>query len=144
MTAAAERLELPISGMTCASCAARVEKKLNQLDGVEASVNYATERATVEFAPTRVDAAGARRARWSRPATRPCCRRRAPTPTPPRRPSRRRRCAAADLSPRSRPLPLLALGDGPRAAVRQLAVALAAARHARARLGGLPFHRAAW
>jgi Cu+-exporting ATPase len=46
-----EHLELPISGMTCASCAARVEKKLNRLDGVEATVNYATERATVTLAP---------------------------------------------------------------------------------------------
>ena len=46
-----QRLELPIEGMTCASCAVRVEKKLNKLDGVRASVNYATERATVEFDP---------------------------------------------------------------------------------------------
>jgi Cu+-exporting ATPase len=46
-----EQLELPISGMTCASCAARVEKRLNRLDGVQASVNYATERATVTVAP---------------------------------------------------------------------------------------------
>jgi P-type Cu+ transporter len=45
------RLELPISGMTCASCATRVEKKLNRLEGVEATVNYATERATVGIAP---------------------------------------------------------------------------------------------
>jgi len=44
-----QRLELPIQGMTCASCAIRVEKKLNKLEGVEASVNYATERATVEY-----------------------------------------------------------------------------------------------
>jgi P-type Cu+ transporter len=49
-----EHLELPISGMTCASCAARVEKRLNRLDGVEASVNYATERASVTFAPGAV------------------------------------------------------------------------------------------
>jgi Cu+-exporting ATPase len=49
-----EHLELPISGMTCASCAARVEKRLNRLDGVEASVNYATERASVAFAPDTV------------------------------------------------------------------------------------------
>ncbi|HEX2133868.1 MAG TPA: heavy metal translocating P-type ATPase [Actinophytocola sp.] len=40
-------VELVIGGMTCASCAARIEKKLNRLDGVEASVNYATERARV-------------------------------------------------------------------------------------------------
>ena len=45
------RLELPISGMTCASCATRVEKKLNRLEGVEATVNYATERASIAFAP---------------------------------------------------------------------------------------------
>jgi len=49
-----ERLELPISGMTCASCAARVEKGLNRLDGVEASVNYATETASVAFDPGRI------------------------------------------------------------------------------------------
>ncbi|HEY1135731.1 MAG TPA: heavy metal translocating P-type ATPase, partial [Nocardioides sp.] len=40
-------LELVIGGMTCASCAMRVEKKLNRLDGVEATVNYATEKARV-------------------------------------------------------------------------------------------------
>ena len=40
--------------MTCASCAARVEKRLNRLDGVEATVNYATERATVTYAPASV------------------------------------------------------------------------------------------
>lgn len=36
-------IELAIGGMTCASCAARVEKKLNRLQGVHATVNYATE-----------------------------------------------------------------------------------------------------
>jgi Cu+-exporting ATPase len=40
---------LAISGMTCASCAARVEKRLNQVDGVVATVNFATEQATVDF-----------------------------------------------------------------------------------------------
>ena len=44
---AASNVELEIAGMTCASCAMRVEKKLNKLDGVEATVNYATEKATV-------------------------------------------------------------------------------------------------
>ena len=43
------RLDLPIEGMTCASCAVRVEKKLNKLEGVSAAVNYATEKASVEF-----------------------------------------------------------------------------------------------
>ena len=40
-------IELEIGGMTCASCAMRIEKKLNNLDGVTATVNYATEKATV-------------------------------------------------------------------------------------------------
>ena len=39
--------ELEIGGMTCASCANRIEKKLNKLDGVSATVNYATEKAKV-------------------------------------------------------------------------------------------------
>ncbi|WP_179646970.1 heavy metal translocating P-type ATPase [Spinactinospora alkalitolerans] len=43
------RIELAIGGMTCASCAARVEKRLNRLDGVTATVNYATEKARVTF-----------------------------------------------------------------------------------------------
>jgi P-type Cu+ transporter len=53
-TTAAERLELPIAGMTCASCAARIERRLNKLDGVTATVNYATEKARVEFDPAAV------------------------------------------------------------------------------------------
>ncbi|MGD1172522.1 heavy metal translocating P-type ATPase [Mycobacterium seoulense] len=40
-------IELNIAGMTCASCAARIEKKLNRLDGVAATVNYATEKAAL-------------------------------------------------------------------------------------------------
>ena len=54
-TAAPERIRLEIGGMTCASCAARVERRLNKLDGVEAAVNYATEEAAVSFDPARVD-----------------------------------------------------------------------------------------
>ncbi|MET9219770.1 heavy metal translocating P-type ATPase [Streptomyces sp. NPDC003300] len=50
-TAAAEQaVELEIGGMTCASCAARIEKKLNRMDGVSATVNYATEKAKVAYA----------------------------------------------------------------------------------------------
>lgn len=45
-------VELAISGMTCASCANRIERKLNKLDGVTATVNYATEKAKVTFADT--------------------------------------------------------------------------------------------
>ncbi|MGC4768570.1 heavy metal translocating P-type ATPase [Micromonospora sp. DT44] len=47
---APNRIELAIGGMTCAACAARVEKKLNRMDGVSATVNYATEKATVRYA----------------------------------------------------------------------------------------------
>ena len=46
---AVSSVDLAISGMTCASCAARIEKKLNKLDGVAASVNFATETAHVDF-----------------------------------------------------------------------------------------------
>ncbi|MFE4641770.1 heavy metal translocating P-type ATPase [Streptomyces sp. NPDC056730] len=45
----AAEVELMIGGMTCASCAARIEKKLNRMDGVEATVNYATEKAKVSY-----------------------------------------------------------------------------------------------
>jgi len=50
-----ERVDLEIGGMTCASCASRIERKLNKLEGVEAAVNYATEHASVRFDPARVD-----------------------------------------------------------------------------------------
>ncbi|MEV7287469.1 heavy metal translocating P-type ATPase [Streptomyces sp. NPDC093252] len=45
----ATEVELAIGGMTCASCAARIEKKLNRMDGVTATVNYATEKAKVSY-----------------------------------------------------------------------------------------------
>src|SRR3954451_9834546 len=49
-----QHVELPITGMSCASCANRVERSLNDVDGVLATVNYATERATVDFDPAAV------------------------------------------------------------------------------------------
>ena len=74
MSATREHVELPITGMTCASCATRIERGLNKLDGVSASVNYATERASVDFDAAvdpaelleAVEAGGYRRAagRW--------------------------------------------------------------------------------
>ncbi len=57
-----EHIELPIEGMTCATCAARIERKLNRLDGVVASVNYATEQAVVEYDPGHVSPASLVRA----------------------------------------------------------------------------------
>jgi P-type Cu+ transporter len=77
MSAVTERLELPISGMTCASCANRIERRLNKLDGVTATVNYATEKARVEFdagtvAPERlVDAVEAAGYEAALPSTQP-------------------------------------------------------------------------
>ena len=53
-TADADRIDLPITGMTCASCATRIEKRLNELGGVDASVNYATEKASVSYDPAEV------------------------------------------------------------------------------------------
>jgi Cu+-exporting ATPase len=50
-------VELDLEGMTCAACAARIEKNLNKLEGVEASVNLATEKATVRFEPKALDVA---------------------------------------------------------------------------------------
>lgn len=46
---ATQHVELAITGMTCASCANRIERKLNKLDGVTATVNYATEKASVSY-----------------------------------------------------------------------------------------------
>ncbi|NEE19318.1 heavy metal translocating P-type ATPase, partial [Streptomyces sp. SID7499] len=50
LTGTDAEVELAIGGMTCASCAARIEKKLNRMDGVTATVNYATEKARVSYA----------------------------------------------------------------------------------------------
>ena len=80
------RVELEIGGMTCASCANRIEKKLNRLDGVSASVNYATEKAVVSapvgFDPTvliaEVEKTGY--TRRAPPAAGIACRRRARRP----------------------------------------------------------------
>ncbi len=52
--APAATVELAVGGMTCASCAARIEKKLNRMDGVRATVNYATEKAAVGYDPAVV------------------------------------------------------------------------------------------
>ena len=53
----AQHVDLLVGGMTCASCVGRVEKKLNRLDGVSATVNLATASASVDFDPTVVDPA---------------------------------------------------------------------------------------
>ncbi len=53
-TEAPERIDLALQGMTCASCAGRIERKLNKLEGVQATVNYATEQAAVSYDATQV------------------------------------------------------------------------------------------
>ena len=51
-----KRIEIPISGMSCASCAITIEKGLSNLEGVqEASVNFATEKAAVNYDPIKID-----------------------------------------------------------------------------------------
>ncbi|AJK70147.1 heavy metal translocating P-type ATPase [Corynebacterium marinum] len=49
------QIDLGVTGMTCTSCSSRVERKLNKLDGVEATVNFATESASVRYDPAKVN-----------------------------------------------------------------------------------------
>ncbi len=141
-THAPERLELPIEGMTCASCAARIEKRLNKLDGVEASVNYATENAAVTYDPAvvapedvvaAVEAAGYH-ATLAAPDSVELA-----APEDPSAPLRRRLIVSAVLS-----LPVLLLAmieplqfDYWQWLALQLATPVVL-------WGGWPFHRAAW
>jgi Cu+-exporting ATPase len=50
-----ERVDLALDGMTCAACAARIEKALNRVPGVEAEVNFATESARVRYDRSQAD-----------------------------------------------------------------------------------------
>ena len=139
----AKATELAIGGMTCASCAARIEKKLNKLDGVTASVNFATETARVAF-PSRVtvgdlitvvERAGYTAALPRRP-TRAGRRRRRPERAGELRLRRRRLVALAV------PVVLLAMVPPLQFTGWQwLSLALAAPVVV---WGGWPFHRAAW
>ena len=54
-TPALSHLELVVTGMTCTSCSSRVQRKLNKVDGVDASVNFSTETANVDYDPARTD-----------------------------------------------------------------------------------------
>jgi Cu+-exporting ATPase len=142
MSATLEHLELPIQGMTCASCASRIERKLNKLDGVSATVNYATEKARVEFDAAAVtpealvaavEAAGYRAA-LPRVEEEP-----APGEADETAPLRNRLIASALLS-----LPLLLISMVPRFQFdhwQWLALQLATPVVV---WGAWPFHRAAW
>ncbi|MFG3488890.1 heavy metal translocating P-type ATPase [Streptomyces sp. NPDC047972] len=143
--------ELTIGGMTCASCAARVEKKLNRMDGVTATVNYATEKARIEHLPeVGVDALIATVVRTGYTAERP------PPPEPDPEPAggteerepahdpelaalRQRLLVSALLAT---PVVLLAMVPSLQFDNWQwLSLTLAAPVVV---WGGLPFHRAAW
>ena len=133
---AAEEVELAIGGMTCASCAARIEKKLNRMDGVTATVNYATEKAKVSYAGGRRGRRSDRHRRGDRLHRRGARAARADRSRRRRRRGRSATAAAAAAAAHRRGArrPRRRDGDGPRAAVRQLAVAVADPRRARRRL----------
>ncbi|TAM81268.1 MAG: copper-translocating P-type ATPase [Jatrophihabitans sp.] len=135
-------IELAVGGMTCSSCAARVEKKLNRLDGVSATVNFATETATVRFDPAAVspDDLVATVEATGYTARLP----QAPQPAPTTEddelaPLRRRLLVSAVLT-----LPVLVLAMVPSAQFdnwQWLSLTLAAPVVV---WGGLPFHTATW
>ncbi len=137
-TTAPKQIELAIGGMTCASCAMRIEKKLNKLDGVVATVNYATEKATVSYPETvtpqdlvsTVEATGYTAAL---PAAK------AETAEEPSDPLRTRLIVAIVLS-----VPVIVLAMVPALQFpnwQWLSLTLAAPVVV---YGGLPFHKAAW
>ncbi|MFI9848593.1 heavy metal translocating P-type ATPase, partial [Nonomuraea sp. NPDC051941] len=134
-------VELSIGGMTCASCANRIERKLNKLEGVSATVNYATEKAKVTFPDgvdpkeliSEVEKAGYTAALPAAPA---------PSEAPPQdelRPLRQRLITAVVLS-----VPVVAMAMVPALQFTNwqwLSLVLAAPVVVYA---GWPFHKAAW
>ncbi|MEV4014403.1 heavy metal translocating P-type ATPase [Nonomuraea angiospora] len=134
-------VELSIGGMTCASCANRIERKLNKLEGVSATVNYATEKAKVTF-PTGVDPkdliSEVEKAGYTAALPAPP----APSEAPPQdelRPLRQRLVTAVVLS-----VPVIAMAMVPVLQFTNwqwLSLVLAAPVVVYA---GWPFHRAAW
>ncbi|MBB4979344.1 heavy metal translocating P-type ATPase [Streptomyces nymphaeiformis] len=135
--------ELAIGGMTCASCAARIEKKLNRMDGVTATVNYATEKARVEHAPdVGVDALIATVVKTGYTAEEPAppVEERKDEPEDPELASLRQRLTVSALL--ATPVILLAMVPSLQFDDWQwLSLTLASPVVV---WGGLPFHRAAW
>ncbi|MER7481068.1 heavy metal translocating P-type ATPase [Streptomyces sp. NPDC126510] len=136
-------VELLIGGMTCASCAARVEKKLNRMDGVTATVNYATEKARVAYPEgTEVADLIATVVRTGYTAEEPAPPREETAGTeedPELSTLRRRLTVSAALA-----LPVILLAMAPALQFdnwQWLSLTLAAPVVV---WGGLPFHRAAW
>ncbi|GAA0657292.1 heavy metal translocating P-type ATPase [Streptomyces thermocarboxydovorans] len=141
---ATSEVELLIGGMTCAACAARIEKKLNRMDGVSATVNYATEKARITYpADVAVDDLIATVVRTGYTAELPAPPReeqqQAPDEDPELTALRRRLLVSAVLA---LPVVLLAMVSPLQFDNWQwLSLALAAPVVV---WGGLPFHRAAW
>ncbi|MGV9269778.1 heavy metal translocating P-type ATPase [Kitasatospora sp. NPDC003701] len=145
-----DRVELSIGGMTCASCAARIEKKLNRMEGVEATVNYATEKARIDFGPgvsvadlvTTVENTGYTAELPAPPAAEPAAEPTGPAAAPERPaadPLLDRLLISAVLS-----VPVVMLSMIPSLQFNNwqwLAFALTGPVVVH---GGLPFHRAAW
>ncbi|SHN84010.1 Cu+-exporting ATPase [Geodermatophilus obscurus] len=135
-------VELVIGGMTCASCAARVEKKLNRMDGVTATVNYATEKARVSFAGdvTPDDLiATVEKTGYSAALPEPPAPDAEPVDDDPTRPLRQRLVVSTLLT-----VPVVAMAMVPSLQFQYwqwLSLTLAAPVVV---WGGLPFHRAAW
>ena len=130
--------------MTCASCANRIERRLNKLDGVTATVNYATEKATVDFDPAAVVARGARRGRRGRRLRGRAARRRAEPEATPARTTRTPRCAALIVS-LALSVPVLLMSMIPALQFDNWQWLSLQPRHAgRVLWGAWPFHRAAW
>ena len=141
-TAPTRSVELEITGMTCASCANRIERKLNKLDGVTASVNYATEKARVEVAEDvpvdtlleTVAAAGYSAALPAPPGTDEDLPALDPT-----RPLRDRLAVSAALG-----LPVLLLSMVPALQFENWQWLVLALASPVVVYGGWPFHKAAW
>jgi P-type Cu+ transporter len=142
---APNQIDLAIGGMTCASCAARIEKKLNRLDGVTATVNYATEKARVSYGDAvtpedliaTVEKTGYTATLPPPPRATPATE--GPQPIDELRPLRTRVWVSLALT-----VPVIALAMVPALQFtywQWLSLTLAAPVVV---YGGLPFHRAAW
>ncbi len=144
---ATQQVDLDITGMTCASCANRIERKLNKLEGVTATVNYSTEKARVEFpydlAPTSLldtVAAAGYQAALPAPPPEPGAGTDLEQPEDPHARSLRQRVIVSTLLS----VPVIALAMVPAWQFdywQWLSLTLAAPVVV---WGGLPFHRAAW
>ncbi|MFL1377490.1 heavy metal translocating P-type ATPase [Nocardiopsis protaetiae] len=150
-TGPGDRLELAIGGMTCAACANRIEKRLNRMDGVTATVNYATETARVVFdgdpVPARDLIAQVEKAGYTAEVPRPRTAGTAGTGTDgaepeaadPTRPLRTRLTASALLS-----VPVIAMAMAPALQFTYWQWASLALAAPVLVWGALPFHIAAW